>query len=157
MPRSPASSRRPTSHPGPASLPGRRPNRTGFDAIHELSNRQAKQDPGQAASRHDPRNSACDHLSRHSLTNAARSLRKILAASAFLEHSNSLICSARRFSATARYSGATVLGSTSFSAKLTAGHPAKIMPRAKADLTDHLRTNTAATPEILVTTHIGFY
>ena len=53
-------------------------------------------------------------------------------------------------------SGATVLGSTSFSAKLTAGHPAKIMPKAKADLTDHLRTNTAAAPEILVTIHIGF-
>src|ERR1700722_475190 len=99
----------------------------------------------------------CDHLSRHSLTKAARSLRKILAASAFLEHSNSLICSARRFSATARYSGATVLGSTSFSARLAPDHPANIttMPMAKADLADHLRTNTAA-PEILVIIHSGF-
>src|ERR1700733_6354806 len=99
----------------------------------------------------------CDHLSRHSLTKAARSLRRILAASAFLEHSNSLICSARRFSATARYSGATVFGSTSFLAKPTPGHPAKIvtMPRAKADLTDHPRTNTAA-PEILVIIYISF-
>jgi hypothetical protein len=46
--------------------------------------------------------------------NVARSLIVTLAAAAFLAHSFSVICSARLFSAAARNSGATVLGSTSF-------------------------------------------
>src|SRR5580704_6740602 len=55
--------------------------------------------------------------SRHCSRKAVRSRGRTFSFSAFLAQSLCLICSARRFSAASRYSGATVDGSTSFSAK----------------------------------------
>lgn len=55
--------------------------------------------------------------SRHCSRKAVRSRGMTFATSALCAHSRCLICSARRFIAASRYSGATVAGSTSFSAK----------------------------------------
>jgi len=82
--------------------------------------------------------------------NATRSLRVTLASSAFLEHWNNASCSARRFSAAARNSGATVFGSTSFWA-LAPCHSAGagMRPSCKTQAINKLRT-AAPTENVMV-------
>jgi hypothetical protein len=55
--------------------------------------------------------------SSHRRRNAVRSRGITFSSTALCAHACCLSCSARRFSATSRYSGATVVGSTSFCAK----------------------------------------